>query len=457
MGDNYGIASPWSDVDAWSLTSGGVSKVAIPLSEPVYLDHASADMTLDIADAPAGGALSKFDMTGYRMGGNILTMGANTIDVNGDVHLCSVIDGDAGAEIQCSGHFEKDITVCVLSDNVNILLDGTGDVTCNSKTGGKVEVDAGGGTHTAVESGYTAEWYSFTLTGGTYDDGGIDHNIETAISLAGGTLTSTGKWTLTASGTVLASTYTRTMAELAIPTGVEAELTGNTYTKKITAVGTARIHGAGELRLYQPTAAWWNVAATVSFECDVNIFRSSAEPGADIVLADANLLFGSNSDRTITMTHDIDIGAGGSGGVLTLGATVGKKYTLDINGSAFTGKQMIIGDTNATTGSGIFHCGEGTITVGAGGIARGHASNNANEFHFDSARILSSGDINLAGFTAITNVGAKVIGGTLTNVVVTGARLNATQGVTDGGGNSNVRFKGGASPTSTATSTTAAA
>ena len=450
MGDNYGIASPWSDVDAWSLTSGGGSKVAIPLSEPVYLDHASADMTLDIADAPAGGALSKFDMTGYRMGGNILTIGANTIDVNGDVHLCSVIDGDAGAEIQCSGHFEKDITVCVLSDNVNILLDGTGDVTCNSKTGGKVEVDAGGGTHTAVESGYTAEWYSFTLTGGTYDDGGIDHNIETAISLAGGTLTSTGKWTLTANGTVVAASYTRTMAELAVLTGVEAELTGNTYTKKITVEGTGTVVGAGTLYLYQPSVAgWWNTTQTLG--CNVAVFKVSVEPGNDINLDGKDLTFAGNADRSITMTHNISLGAGS----LKLQPTSDKVYTLDINGKALTSEQVIIG-SGTTSGSGILKCGEGTITVGAGGIARGHASNNANEFHFDSVRILSSGDINLAGFTAITNVGAKVIGGTLTNVTVTGAPLNATQGVTDGGGNSNVRFQG-SGPTSTTTSTVKAA
>ncbi len=286
----YANQANWSAANAWESVEGGEDDTGPPgIGDTVVLASGAGPCTLDENSA----ALGILVMNGYN---NTLAMGVNSISVNGDASLDGTITASAGANMYFSQNFTKVIGMTALPAALNIELDGTGNVACNGVAGGALIINTAG-THTAVDAGL---WDSFTLTAGTYVDGGFAHTITGAVDMGAGVLTGTSIWAMT--GT---TTFKSSFAN-AIPKDLRVDGTVTTvnpaYTRRLSGTGEV-ISGGGTIALSipNPTVAWWGFTGTMTALLTVFI-TNDVGPGSDLTLANKLLIRAeSGGSRTLTM------------------------------------------------------------------------------------------------------------------------------------------------------------
>lgn len=408
----------WSD--NWCDSNDGVQDVVKPgIGDAAVLTVESGDCTLD-EDTAALASLATVNYSGT------LDLNGWDIDVDGPVITGGTTVATAGDKLYVSGSADL---FADLPSELTLVMDGTGNLDLNGNTGGDIEINTAG-TVTAV---ILQAWDSFTLTGGTYVDEGFDHNIAGSIMMdAAEGFVSTGTWTMTADGNIINTTFNRQFNELSIAEGVTATLTNTTYVKKFTGAGRAILQ---QIFAYLPPAAPFDSTGAHTADMAVRIDGSRDLGG---ISTTGGLVLFANDDYIFTATSTV-----GAGAVSLSSASDNKVSTLDMADHNLTCGAITLGSAPLRTGSIDF--GSGAHSIG-GIIANDSNNDDENLCNFATSNIALSGTIDgenvqvSSDTIAFTNTSGVVVGGTITDVDLSGeAALHAFTSV-NGGGNTNVLF-----------------
>jgi hypothetical protein len=458
--DRYAVATGASNsTSVWSATSGGAPGASAPgAADTAIFDAASGAIAVTIA---AGGhTWAALNMAGYA---GALAIGAQTLISTGAAVLEAAggLTSDAGGVLECQGSITYNTSAGSWSGfDGTLKATGTNGATLLLTPAGEeyalpqFEIDNNVGVASFTYAGaYALRCLQFTFTAGKYDGndkgvyifgtGSSDANFTTD----GGTWTNSGTVMLIGDGS-LDTEYTTIPDELALYDGVTATIANGTQgqASKLTVPITATITapGTGKIEIRGGVADFWNVAGTI--DCDVVVANTEYPPGADVTITgDHDLTIETTSTRDITAANngawasDVDT----AGGTLSIrGTGNGDVMTVEFTGDIIT-NQIVDGRDAAYSGSGVISLGPGNHRIGGGGIARGNAANSANAIALETCNLtLDGGEFNATGIT-VTNDGAAIHGGTVSNCDVSGSNpLNAINGVTDGTGNTDVIFEG---------------
>jgi len=401
---------------------------------PGNTDDVDATGAFDLTVDDDTNALNSFDRSGST--GTLTIASAKTLDVDGNCTLDSMVTGPG--TISVSGNLVLGGTFVRDSVDFSLLLDGTGTITDNSAynclEGVDIEVNTAG-THTAVQA-IAAD--SFTLTLGTYNDGGFAHLFAESITISDGTFTNTGTWTKTGdSGTVENATYTRSFTDLAVAGGVTMEMSDDVYMASLSLGDGAAVTGSLGTEILQlikqngsgPSSdGYWTQPSDATVSVPVRIWKCSKAPGSNIALTNKNLTVETNGENAITMDGNISLG---TGNLYVRGTGTDNSQTLDMAGYNLTCGAVSLGAIAANTGKGVLYLGEGTHSIAS--LADGDGDTATNELYFESSSVSLSGTLDGDNITT-TSAGANLHGGTIQNVTSTG--VIHCWGVTDGGSNS---------------------
>ena len=336
-----------------------------------------------------------------------------------------------------SGSFNADANTITHSTDTtaSITLTETADFDLGGTFDGSLTVNGNGKTVTATAA-ITAG--SFTLTLGTYNDGGFPHLFAESITISGGTFTNTGTWTKTGdSGTVENATYTRSFTDLAVAGGVTMEMSDDVYMASLSLGDGAAVTGSLGTEILQlikqngsgPSSdGYWTQPSDATVSVPVRIWKCSKAPGSNIALTNKNLTVETNGENAITMDGNISLG---TGNLYVRGTGTDNSQTLDMAGYNLTCGAVSLGAIAANTGKGVLYLGEGTHSIAS--LADGDGDTATNELYFESSSVSLSGTLDGDNITT-TSAGANLHGGTIQNVTSTG--VIHCWGVTDGGSNS---------------------
>ena len=431
----------WSAAQ-WSEADDNAKNHVAPVDGDtvVFTANSSAAITLDSDQIDV--ELAAFNMIGYT---GTFAMGAYDLDVDGPVTLDGTLTASAGAVIYCSGTFAKSAGMTALPAGLTVTLDGTGTVSCNSATGGKLIVNTSG-THTAnPTSAGDGYWDSFTGTAGTFIDSGRLHTIAGTIDMSGISLTSTGIWLMSDTGNLTTGGAGNVVSELQIGAGVTATMTNNTRFAKGSTNATSTLQGAYNFFCKNPAADnFLDMAGTVNSQVTVQILMP-ADRSNNGAIKGGSLLLYQDSTTSYTLTQ--------SGAITITGANVirsskdNKYMKLILGASGSSLGAVTLGYADGTNRHGILDLGDGAYTVTITSVVTGLAGL-SNELDFGDAVITLSGTLNGSSITctgeaAGTGSHAIVKGGTISNVSMPldDEALDATNAA-NAGANTNVWFPG---------------
>lgn len=368
---------------------------------PAIGDEVVATANFDLTWDDDSNAMLSFDRIGST--GTLTVANGKTLNVDGVCYLDGPVVGPG--TIAVSGNFGL-ATDAVLDDTINILLDGTGNVTdASGAGGGNYDVNTVAGTHTQTTDLYC---HDFKLTQGIIVGTGYTVYLDGTFGpYTAGTATGLS---ITQSGTNDADWNTSTGKLVLYTAG-----TGATITLKGTAVITQALAGSGAIApdaseyiyIHTPADNFWSYTGACS--APLKIYHGvSVSSGAAITLVNANVDVVSSGD-TLTMDGNLNIGTG----ALTLrGATTGANSTLTMSGNGLTCASVLVGYTTANVGSGIINFGSGLHII-TGNMGRGNDANTANAFALDTGNFLLGGILNgdnqgTNGIT-VTSDGANIV------------------------------------------------
>ena len=418
----------WSEAK-WSQADNDARNETKPVAGDTVIFTANSGNV--VLDEDSAARLASLDMTGFTgsLAGNTsnrhLYVGTGGAKLGGTISLLYV---------HSYGDIEK-LSGAAISSNVYVYQDDTAadgrSLTCNSAAGGILYVTKSSGTVTAQDAGL---WDQFRLTGGaSYNDGGYDHTIAGTLVLSAGSVTSSGKWTMSGSGSVGITSSSRRL-HLELGDGVTATTSGDVYLKKFSsATADCTMMGTNRLLFHVAPAGWWDFTGT----CSVDVWASytNTAPGGDIVLNDKMFYYYSSSGSDYLLSLDADINTGT--GTVRVASTGGGKQTIKLNGQRIDCGDIEIG---YSTYLGVLDCDEGEIH--AQGISNA-GSNGSCELHLDAATVHLTSTLDGSNLV-VTNDNAEIHGGTVQNVDLSGSNpLDARHSVTDGGSNQNVDFNDG--------------
>jgi len=295
---------------------------------------------------------------------------------------------------------------------------------------------------------------SWKMTAGSYNDGGLDHTIAGDILDEGGTLTSTGEWTMTGTGDIAGGTF----HHLTLAAAGETTTTSGVVVCEELTLGAGEFTGTDrvDLKLVANDKLIQHADNVLSLSNAVGlrIWASAAtyEIGALDTTGGATLtIFGNDFGIKITGT----LNAAGSD-IRISGISNGDTGTLDANDQDALAHNITVGNVANDTRFGEYKMGAGTTTV-TGAIQGGDAGNKAgNKFNFGTGTLVLTGTFDGTNIGTITaSAGATITGGgTIQNCGDPGIVMDCRT-MKDGGHNhANWRFtpRTGASSTSTSTS-----
>lgn len=371
-----------------TITTNGVELGALTIND------AAGDAIFTMTDALTCGAFvltdgdfrtggNDFTMDGITGAGGELAFGASTVDAGANDITLDNIAATIGAGA---------VTAANLDIGAGGSLTSTGDWTL----AGDMLVD--GGAYTA--GGTLAIAGSFNFTGGTVNDGGEAHNVAGDILDADWTVTSTGIWTQTATGTAKGGTF----GEFRNLAGVTTTPVRTLRAKKFNWAGDVAAT-AWNLCVVDPTAdGWWTQAAgsTVASAGWV-VSCNDKSPGGDITLANKTFRFSSSANQSCEIDGDIDLGTGefyfyGNGAANTM--------TIDMASKDLSCGTLTLGPKTATAAGGVIDLGSGTATITT--LAVGNAANTLNAIDFGTGAVTITNAVDTTGIPTITS-GSGVI------------------------------------------------
>ncbi len=302
----------------------------------------------------------------------------------------------------------------------------------------------------------TTIFKAFTLTAGTFDDGGYSVNCDSLTftngtwagsgnwNVAGniavadaGTVSHTGRVTQTDDGTVAWNSATRLAAHLRLgwTAGKTSEITDAVHCKKFSH-GAGIVTDAGYDKFIKVTAAandfWIAGAGTVTARSVILMAMSSLSNASKIKATCSLYLSPRVADgETLTLTGGIDVG---TSGLLCMAAGINAAVTpiVDLAGGSINCGAVLLGGGAADYEIAL-RLGSGIHTVAS--LTRNNATDTENEVHLESATLLATGTLDCAGIVVSSEDAGRITGGTVSNLTnFTGPRLVAW-GVKQGAGN----------------------
>ena len=428
MADKYALTGDWSNANTWSLTDGGDAGAGKPsAAEDAYSTSNSGNVTMDEDSAIPVGNVT---MTGYTA---TLDIAGYDIASAGDITLDGTITQASGSAGFISATGDIVLTAGMTFSGANVpqvkaLNSDAKNITTNSVSNFDFVKDSTG-TLTAQDKMTTA---AFDLVAGTLDMDSNDVDFDGALLYTGGTLSNSGKFTLTGSDAhnVYWNSSGSKLAEFAVDINATATLiTGYTYCAKLSGDGTLSASG-GTLYVYAPGDNFWLFTGTAT--ADVRFFLAAARStgsaisltgGADLTVFSNN--FALTADGGITIAGDFYLEGAGNGQIATL--------TMGANGFAVSGTGYI-GDTAANDRSGSLNLGSGVHSIAD--LQDGNAANLNNALDFGTGSIQVSGTLDGDNIT-MTNTSGVIVGGTVNNCNVTGGIVHLYPAAA-GSGNTNV-------------------
>ena len=377
-----------------------------------------------------------------------LNLNSNNLDSDGNVSIgtgATLTSDGTLAILYCAGDFTKVSGGNAITSDVQILMNGTGTLTCNGVSGGTLVNNSAG----TITVGDAQLWSSWTNTLGTYTGGAFAHTIVGDIVRTAGTCTTaTGAWTQTGTGALKwASTTTGQY-----PADLQANGSGtitDTYfaTKKLSGNGTVTGAGTGYLYIVTIAAAdIWSFTGTCA--CPVSILTTATTASTTAALTlqgkDLTVVRASGTGGLVVGAAVNLKGAAATAGSLLISATSGTVTTFDMVNYGLTANNVTLGRTNNVA----FDFGTGSHNI-AGAIAAGAVGAGTIALNFGSSKIVlgTGGTIDGSNITAtsdaaIVNPMVSVVGGTVQDVIYeAGKTLNCSGGYTkDGGGNTTGEF-----------------
>ena len=255
----------WSAAE-WSEADNNAKNHAAPVDGDavVFTANSSAAITLDADQIDI--ELASFDMTGYA---GTFAMGEDDLDVDGPVTLDGTITASTGGRIYCDTHFIKTAGMTALPSVLYIVLDGTGNVTCNSVTGGFLAVNTAA-THTLADDGYFSGYWQ---NAGTLVGTGYTLYVNGAVYRSGGTVTNV---TVEQTGTSNLGPFgVSPLLEYRADASAVITLIGDVQANKVTLAAGSSVSGDFAFYIYLPTASnFLDMAGTVGNTFDVQIYGS---------------------------------------------------------------------------------------------------------------------------------------------------------------------------------------
>ncbi len=249
---------------------------------------------------------------------------------------------------------------------------------------------------------------SLIINAGTFVDGGYSLNFGAGgLFYGGGTVTSTGTWTCTASAEV---DFSALIYTLAIAANQTVTFIGATTIGKLTGDATTTIAGASNLTLEAVVNNFWDFQGTCSLTGILviwpNVNRSNA---AKITTAGPVQLLGARAG-TLTLSGGLDCG---SEALLIAADTAGAGFfAVDITGlncGAITLATAADREAKLTL--------HGICTFAS--LTAGDPGNDENVFAFERANVTVTGTFD-GDNIAFTNTAGVMSGGTVQNVDLTG-------------------------------------
>jgi len=387
--------------------------------------------TLTVASTAGGWSLSGVTVYLYATG---------TLDINVDLTIDSSVAGEVGVgagTFTCAASLTVEATASFadfITDGGTLTFDatsGTPTLTTNGVTLPGFTVNNNGVTSFEAADAVTAS--SWKMTAGKYNDGGFAHNIAGDILDEGGSLVSTGVWTMTANGEVEGGTFT----ELAIAAGVTATITENTVAVRLSGGGDLSSSGVQSFFLAASEHDAYQLTGSIGSNVVFRLFASGAYRTGKPIIAGGivRVYYSSDTQPILTgglqVSGQIQVGTSNHGSLATGGANVDAR------------SDIIVGSTDAGD-THTLDLGTGTHRL-AGTLSA--VAQSTTTLALNQCRIFNAGTIDGADFDSITaGYGAEVIGGTVQNVTLASGTLRC-YGSTDGGGNdANVLFFNSAPP-----------
>ncbi|KKN89745.1 hypothetical protein LCGC14_0235910 [marine sediment metagenome] len=411
--------------DNWCDADDGVQDVAPPGAGDVAIFTVNSGAATMDNNVNIGG----LTMTGF----------TGSVSMNNDIDCDGVITNlsgtfTGGGDILVAGH----VTV-----GANLIMTGmTGRL--NFDGGGAYQLTAGvrifglilnAGSTVTLQADSLVD--NFQVVTGTFADGGNDFDIAGSIICAG-TITTTGDWTMSGTGSLINAGPSNALAGLNIAAGVVGTLIGTFYCRKLAGSGTYQ--GANLFYVRFPPDNFWSFAGTASSNTTINL-SGSRSSGAGITLNNALFNLQGYDGNVLTMDGDLNTGTGviriyGSSGDRTVTLDM---VTFDIKGGE---SEVVLGTPAASAGR------WGKIDFGSGyhqiaSLRYGNAANNAgNGIDFGTADVECSGNLNATGIAAadIANTNGTIRLGTITALDMSVGGTIQGYGSVDGTGNSDVEF-----------------
>jgi len=273
------------------------------------------------------------------------------------------------------------------------------------------------------------------MTGGSYNDGGQAHNIDGDILDSGGTLVSTGTWTMTGTGNIAGGTFQKLVLAASTKT---TSMTANTICKELE-LGAGTLDGAFilQVNISADNKIVQHADNTIdATQVTIQLLASPLNIAALDTSGGSTKLLLQGNDRTAVMTGDLDCGTNEVRVNSSANATVGR-LDLATNSRGFTAGDVVVGISAALDRGGRLDLGPTSTITGA--ITGGDATNKAaNVITMPAGSTHTwSGSINGTNIDTIT-AGAGVVirgGGTITACDGDPGNIVRCLGMVDGGGN----------------------
>ena len=378
----------------------------------------SLDYALQIDDD--SNALASFARTAGTGSEALQIDNAKSLDVDGNATFDGEITGTGRIEVSGDCTFTLDMTD--LPSTITLTLNGTGDLRANGVSVGAVVISTAG-THTAVDV-IAASRFQMSSGASTYVDGGFAHNIAGNILFISGTLTSTGTWWPTASGTVRFVTSSLIVNHLiAGSAGVVTSMSDVVHCRELTIgpgsggnafVGSEAVnfHVDGDDKWHQPATAGAFVPSAMNI-----ILSGNREVGRiDVSGSSARLKVKTDGGNfTLTMTGDIICGTQD----LEVGAeTNGAWAAVDMAEHDLVSCDDVFFGTATKSDYGKIDLGTGRHTF-TDLLRKATNTSSSHEVDFGSSHTTLAGTIDGTNIVA-DNTNACVAGGTIDDVDLSG-------------------------------------
>ncbi len=264
----------------------------------------------------------------------------------------------------------------------------------------------------------------FSVMGDFLLDGGTINTTDDIMTLDGDALYSSGTVTLlnlkmTGTSNTLGWSTASPLNSLEIASGATITSAADVWTMALAGAGDLVMNDT--LEFSSTAAGFWTYTGQVTGTGMVDFRYQSSSPGSTDIDIDCTGGLGIRTNATHAMTFGAGLDCNAKP-LKILGTGAGDLMTVNMATFGLTCGAMSLGDSGATSGSGVLNMGSGIFNVAS--IIMGNDANTGNVLAFDTSSVFLTGTIDGnsedTNPMTMTSTGANLHGGTLLDVAVSG-------------------------------------